>query len=273
MASASWSKRSRHSDASAIKTRPAPTAHLTHSEPPLSAARHRSVCFCRLLCHLEHTIVTGYHVMTATLIPGRLTEDVPVFAHGETSEELTIYGDVRNSEVTKLEKLGITALFTSMVAAFCREYLGETLRTRSPKFFESGAVNLDWLAKRRSELWVLLTDDIEVLTHGTQRQVVTSSDVQVVRAGPNPRRSERARGSSRSGAETCAYRGSQGVPTNPSPPRGSPFRCRVGIPRTRLENPCASSGQMSSRKPPEFQRERSSIYHPTTIHEHMAVWW
>ena len=86
-------------------------------------------------------------------------------------------------DIAKLEQLGISPLLMSMISAFCREYLGGTLRGRSPKFFGSGAVNLDWLAKRRSELWVLLTDDIQVLAQGTQRQVVRPSDVQVVHAG------------------------------------------------------------------------------------------
>lgn len=135
------------------------------------------------LSELEQTIVSGYEVLAATLIAGRLTEDVPVYAPESTASELTIYVDVRHPEISKLEKLGISPLFMSMVAAFCREYLGATLRGRSPKFFGSGAVNLDWLAKRRSELWVLLTDDIEVLTQGTQRQVVRASDVEVVHAG------------------------------------------------------------------------------------------
>jgi hypothetical protein len=135
------------------------------------------------LSELEQTIVSGYDVVSARLIPGRLTEDVPVYAPESGGPDLTIYVDVRHSEISKLEQLGITPLFMSMVAAFCREYLGTTLRSRSPKFFGSGAVNLDWLAKRRSEFWVLLTEDIEVLTQGTQRQVVRSSDVHVVHAG------------------------------------------------------------------------------------------
>jgi molecular chaperone HtpG len=136
------------------------------------------------LSELEQTIVSGYEVATATLIAGRLTEDVPVYAPESTSsEELMIYVDVRHPEISKLEKLGISPVFMSMVSAFCREYLGAALRSRSPKFFGTGAVNLDWLAKRRSELWVLLTDDIHVLTQGTQRQVVRASDVQVVHAG------------------------------------------------------------------------------------------
>jgi hypothetical protein len=135
------------------------------------------------LSELEHTILSGFDVSAVTLVPGRLTEDVPVYAPETAAAELSIFVDVRHSEVTKLEKLGVTPLFMSMVAAFCREYLGDTLRSRSPKFFGSGAVNVDWLAKRRSELWVLLTDDIEVLTRGTKREVVRASDVQVVHAG------------------------------------------------------------------------------------------
>jgi molecular chaperone HtpG len=135
------------------------------------------------LSELELTIVSGYDVMSANVIPGRLTEDVPVYAPESGGMDLTIYVDVRHPEIAKLEKLGVSSLFSSMVAAFCREYLGNTLRGRSPRFFGSGAVNLDFLAKRRSELWVLLTDEIEVLTQGTQRQVMRAADVQVVQAG------------------------------------------------------------------------------------------
>lgn len=135
------------------------------------------------LSELEQTIVIGYDVTSANLIPGRLTEDVPVYVPESTGGRLTIYVDVRHPEITKLERLGISPLLMSMVSAFCREYLGGPLRSRSPKFFGSGAVNLDWLAKRRSELWVLLTDDIQVLTQGTQRHIVRPSDVQVIHAG------------------------------------------------------------------------------------------
>lgn len=135
------------------------------------------------LSELEQTIISGYDVSAVVLLAGRLTEDVPVYAPESSDSTLKIYVDVRHSEISKLEKLGISTLFISMVAAFCREYLGSALRDRSPKFFGSGAVNLDFLAKRRSELWVLLTDDIEVLMQGTQRQIVRASDVQVVHAG------------------------------------------------------------------------------------------
>lgn len=135
------------------------------------------------LSEMEETILAGFEVTSARLVPGKLTEDIPVYAAESKGDELTIYVDVRHDEVTKLKDLGITSLFRSMVAAFCREYLGPTLKAHSPKFFGSGAVNLDFLSKRRSELWVLLTDDIQVLSKGNQRQVVRQSDVTTVHAG------------------------------------------------------------------------------------------
>jgi hypothetical protein len=135
------------------------------------------------LSEMEQTILSAYDVMDLALVPGKLTEDVPVFASESASKKLTVYVDVRHSEVKKLEQLGMGGIFYSLVAAFVREYLGTALRGRSPKFFGSGAVNLDFLAKRKSELWVLVTDDVEVLRRGTQREVVTESDVHVVRVG------------------------------------------------------------------------------------------
>ncbi|MGO9583578.1 MAG: ATP-binding protein [Acidimicrobiales bacterium] len=135
------------------------------------------------LSEVEQTITGSYDVMDLSLVAGRLTEDVPVFAAESTSRKLTVYVDVRHPEVKKLDQLGIGGIFYSLVAAFVREYLGTVLRGRSPKFFGSGAVNLDFLAKRKSELWVLSTGDVEVLRRGTQREVVTQSDVHVIRVG------------------------------------------------------------------------------------------
>jgi molecular chaperone HtpG len=135
------------------------------------------------LAEVEQTIVGSYDVMDLSLIAGRLTEDVPVFAAESTSKKLTVYVDVRHPEVQKLDRLGIGGIFYSLVAAFVREYLGTVLRGRSPKFFGSGAVNLDFLAKRKSELWVLSIGDVEVLRRGSQREVVRQSDVHVIRVG------------------------------------------------------------------------------------------
>ena len=139
------------------------------------------------LAELSETITDVYQVRKIKLAPGRLTEDIPIYVTNPASSSsttLNVLVDVRHEDVSKLARLGITPLFRSMVSAFCREYLGPTLRSRSPKFFGSGAVNLDWLAQHRSEAWVLLTDDIAVISRAVRRQVVTASDVQVVSASP-----------------------------------------------------------------------------------------
>ena len=54
---------------------------------------------------------------------------------------------------------------------------------QSPKFFGSGAINLDSLEKKRSELWILVKDDIHTLSHSSKRQVFRSSDVHTINAG------------------------------------------------------------------------------------------
>ena len=139
------------------------------------------------LAELSETISNIYQVGKVSLVPGSLTEDIPIYVANASSSATTplrIYVDVRHEDVTKLAQFGVTTLFRSMVTAFCREYLGQTLRSRSPKFFGSGAVNLDWLAKNRSEIWVLLTDDIAVVDRAVRRQVVTSGDIRVITASP-----------------------------------------------------------------------------------------
>jgi molecular chaperone HtpG len=160
------------------------------------------------LSELELTISGSYDVSDLALIPGRLTEDVPVFASEASASKLTVYVDVRHPEITKLEQLGVGGVFYSLVAAFAREYLGTVLRGRSPKFFGSGAVNLDFLAKRKSELWILATGDVEVVQRGTQREVVRQSDVHVIRVGGGG-------GGGGSNLQTAA-----GVPEDQQPPEG-----------------------------------------------------
>lgn len=139
------------------------------------------------LSELSETITDLYQVRDVLLMPGSLTEDIPVFVANPSASKntpLRIYIDSRNAEVEKLAQLGMTSLFRSMVSAFCSEYLGPSLRTRSPKFFGSGAINFDWLAKHRSEEWILLSDDIAVVSRAVRRQVVTAADIQVVVASP-----------------------------------------------------------------------------------------
>ena len=145
-------------------------------------------------------ISRSYEIEKFRLIPGKLTEDIPVFlSERGGSQPLDIFVNVRHSEITKLEGLGYTNILYSLISTFCREYLGPSLKKWSPRFFGDGAINLDLLSKRRSELWVLVKDDIGEVQKGGQRQVVTRSDIHMVRVGgghdqpeptpqkPNPR--------------------------------------------------------------------------------------
>ena len=133
------------------------------------------------LSELESTISRSYEVADFRLVPGKLTEDIPVFLrdvrHGQP---LDIFVDVRHPEITKLEVLGFTSILYSLISAFCHEYLGPALKKWSPKFFGDGALNLELLSKRRSELWVLVKDDIGEIRKGALRQIVTRSDIQLV---------------------------------------------------------------------------------------------
>ena len=131
-------------------------------------------------------IAKSYEVQKFRLIPGKLTEDIPVFVKElPGGMPLDIYVDVRHAEISKLEGLGFSQLLYSLIGIFCREYLGPSLKRWSPRFFGDGAMNLELLAKRRSELWVLLKDDIGVVHKGGKREVVSRQDVQVVNVGGN----------------------------------------------------------------------------------------
>ena len=138
------------------------------------------------LSELELSISKSYEVREFRLIAGKLTEDIPVFVKERGgSQAIDIFVDVRHPEVAKLKELGFTQILYSLIGTFCREYLGPSLKKWSPRFFGDGALNLELLAKRRSELWVLLKDDIGVVHKGGRRQVFTRSDVQVVNVGGN----------------------------------------------------------------------------------------
>ena len=136
------------------------------------------------LSELETTISKSYEVQHFQLVAGKLTEDIPVFVKENVgSRPIEIFVDVRHQEIAKLESIGFSQVLYSLIGAFCREYLGTSLKKWSPRFFGDGALNLEMLAKRRSELWILLKDDIGTVRKGGQRQVVTRSDVQVVNVG------------------------------------------------------------------------------------------
>jgi molecular chaperone HtpG len=147
------------------------------------------------LSELELNISKSYELTNFQLIPGKLTEDIPVFVKEQGgSQPLEIFVDVRHQEIAKLEDLGYTQLLYSLISTFCREYLGPSLKKWSPRFFGDGALNLELLSKRRSELWILLKDDIGVVRKGGQRQVVTRSDVQVVTVGNGQSQPEHQKG-------------------------------------------------------------------------------
>jgi hypothetical protein len=151
-------------------------------EPYMELTRFQKL----FLGELEFNINKSYEVRSLRLLPGKLTEDIPVFVreHGK-DKSLDILVDVKHPEIAKLETLGYTQIFYSLISTFCHEYLGPTLKKWSPRFFGNGALNLDLLSKRRSELWVLVKDDVGVVRKGGQRHVVTRSDVHVVDVRPS----------------------------------------------------------------------------------------
>jgi len=96
---------------------------------------------------------------------GKLTMDVPIYwSNKKESGATVVFVDTRHGELQKLRPLGYSGLFWSMIEAFCREYLGDTLKRESPKFFGSGAIDLDAYSKSHAELWELMSSDIEIST-------------------------------------------------------------------------------------------------------------
>ena len=136
------------------------------------------------LSEVERNILRSYEIRDFELIAGRLTEDIPTFVkEGGGRAPIQVIVDVRHAEVAKLDRLGLNALVYSLIAVFCREYIGPALKKWSPRFFGDGALNLELFAKRRSEMWLLVKDDIGVVRRGGQREVVTQQDVAVINVG------------------------------------------------------------------------------------------
>ena len=136
------------------------------------------------LSEVEQNISRSYEITNFKLIAGRLTEDIPTFVKEHSGGlPIEIFIDVRHGEVTKLESLGLNPLMYSLISIFCREYIGPSLKKWSPRFFGNGALNLARFARNRSELWVLVKDDISVVRRKRQPQVVTQDDVRIVRIG------------------------------------------------------------------------------------------
>ena len=133
------------------------------------------------LSEVERNIMRSYEIRDFDLIAGKLTEDIPSFVKEKGGKgRVEIIVDIRHAEITKLKDLGLNDLVYSLISIFCREYIGPALKKWSPRFFGDGALNLELFARRRSELWVLVKDDIGVVRKGGQRQVVSQKDVAVL---------------------------------------------------------------------------------------------
>jgi molecular chaperone HtpG len=117
------------------------------------------------LAELEAAVRDRYEVFDFQLVPAAITGGIPAFARSGPGR-LTINVDVRHQEIAKLERMGISPMLYSMATEFCREYLSAVLKSKSPKFFGSGALNVDEIMKRRAELWKIEAGDIAVDPRG-----------------------------------------------------------------------------------------------------------
>jgi molecular chaperone HtpG len=121
----------------------------------------------RVLSELSLSIRKLFSPPEFRLIAGRLTVDAPIYWTGKKDgDAVIVYVDTRHGEFQKLKPLGYTAFFWSMIETFCREYLSDTLKRQSVKFFGNGAIDLDAFSKANSELWDLVLGDIEVSNIG-----------------------------------------------------------------------------------------------------------
>ena len=140
-----------------------------------------------LLAELDMAIRRLFQPEAFTFLPGELTLDVPIFWSDKKEVGKTVvYVDTKHGEFEKLRPLGYTPLLWSMIEAFSREYLGDTLKKRSTKFFGDGAVDLEAYAKSHSELWELVPSEIETSMLGPSEEGLRKrrlgAQVEIVRA-------------------------------------------------------------------------------------------
>jgi molecular chaperone HtpG len=146
------------------------------------------------LAELESAVKYRYDVFDFQITPAAITGGIPAFARSGAGR-LSIYVDVRHPEVAKLAQLGFSPMLYSMATEFCREYLSSVLKAKSPKFFGSGALNLDEIMKRRAELWKIEAADIALDPRGEAPrqtahlggfglpQIVTSASITHIEVG------------------------------------------------------------------------------------------
>ncbi len=153
------------------------------------------------LANLEAVIKFRYEVTEFTLIPARITGGVPAYVQGRKGSQTRIYVDVRHQEITRLHTLEGSSFLYSIVNEFCKEYLANALRAKSPKFFGSGSLDFDELIRKRAELWKLAESDILTFVRESEggavepdtlgksrnltgiRDVLSQSDVATVEVG------------------------------------------------------------------------------------------
>lgn len=149
------------------------------------------------LAELETAVRMRYDVYDFQIVPAAITGGIPTYAKGGPGR-LVINVDVRHQEIVKLERMGISPMLYSMATEFCREYLSSVLKAKSPKFFGSGALNMDEIMKRRAELWRIEAVDIAVDPRGDLPrttghyggfgipQVVNSGNIAQIEVGASP---------------------------------------------------------------------------------------
>ena len=132
-----------------------------------------------ILSKIEHAISSAYEIDNFQLVPGKLTEDIPVYVPSQKNGNiLEIIVDVRHSIVNQFEQVGLNPILNTIVARFCSDYIEPLLKNWSPRSL-IGGFNFEDLA-RLSEIWRLLKGDIGTFHKGGNKQVLQSSDVQVV---------------------------------------------------------------------------------------------
>jgi molecular chaperone HtpG len=147
-----------------------------------------------ILAELDLAIRKLFSPPSFRFTAGKLTLDAPIYwTNKKDGDSTVVFVDTRHGEFLKLKPLGYSSLFWSMIEAFCREYLSDTLKRQSTKFFGSGAVDLDAYSKSHAELWELLSTDIEISRiqspsgvapassrHAARIEVYRRSDVQQI---------------------------------------------------------------------------------------------
>ena len=118
-----------------------------------------------IVSELDYVIRKLFNPPSYKFVTGKLSLDAPIYwSNKKESGKIIVFLDTKHGEFQKLKPLGYSTLLTSMVEAFCREYLSATLKRQSTKFFGTGAVNFDSYSKSHIELWELLASDIETST-------------------------------------------------------------------------------------------------------------